>query len=198
MITLGTYNTWDGKGTVTPFADVILLTEAVPEKVRAQIGSTHCLYVCDRQRDLIIAVRKSLDWNLEAHYKRAHPGVAKVTPNRGTFWLTDDDRKIALLVEHRINAAFAPFKRGEGLYRRAMWSIHTRMTLRIIRRLKRDGYTVHAGGDLNTPRGISGYRGVLNEVGKGLDRIGSTRKLTDVQVLSPNGSDHHRLRATVR
>lgn len=199
MTTLGTYNTLDGKGTVTDFADVLLLTEAIPAKVRTQIARTHNIYVCERQRDLIIAVRRSLDpGDFVAHYKKAHWGIPKVTPNRGTFWLTSDAARLAPVDEHRINAAFAPFKRGEGLFRKTMWEMHTRMTLRIVRRLKKQGYTVYAGGDLNAPRGVSGYRGVLNEVGQGLDRLGSTKRLTGVEVLSKNGSDHHRLKATAR
>lgn len=199
MTTLATYNTLDGKGTVSDFADVLLLTEAIPAKVRAQVGKTHDVFVCERQKDLAIAVRRGLPTKVDpARYKKAHWGIPKVTPNRGTFWITGriGDEKVALLVEHRINAAFAPFKRGEGLFRKTMWEMHTRMTLRIVRRLKKQGYTVHAGGDTNTPRGVSAYRGVLREVGKGLDRIGSTRRLTDVQVLPRNGSDHHPLKAT--
>lgn len=197
MTTVGTYNTLDGKGTVTDFADVLLLTEAIPAKVRTQIAKTHDVYVCERQPDLIIAVRRGLDWGeLVDDYKRAHWGIRKVTPARGTFWLTSESAKIALLDEHRINAGFAPFIRGEGLFRKTMWEMHTRLTLRIVRRLKKQGYTVYAGGDLNTPRGTSGYRGVLREVGRGFDRLGSTRRLTGVQELPRNGSDHHPLKAT--
>lgn len=196
MTTLGTFNTLDGKGVVTDFADVLLLTEAIPAKVRAELRDTHDVYVCERQKDLAIAVRKSLGWNdLEPHYKKAHWGVRKVTPNRGTFWLTSEEHKVALLVEHRINAGFPPYKRGEGLFRKTMWEIHTRLTLRIIRRLKRQGYELYTGGDLNTPANISGYRGALEEAGPSLDRLGSTRHLSDVEVLSRMGSDHHRLKA---
>lgn len=200
MTTLGTFNTLDGKGTVTDFGDVLLLTEAIPRKVRHELRGTHDVYVCRWQRDLIIAIRKTLPQErVRKHYRLVHPGIPKVTPHRGTFWLSLrlEGQPTAILVEHRINAAFAPFKRGEGLYRKTMWALHTRMTLRIIRRLKKRGYTVHAGGDLNTPRGVSGYRGVLNEAGKGLDRLGSTRRLTYVETLSRMGSDHHRLRAVV-
>ena len=64
--------------------------------------------------------------------------------------------------------------------------------------LKKKGYTIYAGGDLNTPIGVSGYRGVLNEVGRKYDRLGSTRELTDAKRLSRLGSDHFRLRATVK
>jgi len=199
MTTVGTYNTLDGKGTVGDFADVLLLTEAIPAKVRAQVGKTHDVFVCERQPDLVIAVRRGLLTSVAStNYKKAHWGIPKVTPNRGTFWITGrmGDVKVALLVEHRINAAFAPFKRGEGLFRKTMWEMHTRMTLRIVRRLKKQGHTVYGGGDTNTPRGVSAYRGVLVEAGKGLDRLGSTRRLKGVQVLPRNGSDHHPLKAT--
>lgn len=194
MTTLGTHNRLDGAAPVSDFADVIFWTEAASPATLPGYRTR----ICDRQRDLMISVRVGLFGNLTPHYKRAHWGIRKVTPNRGTFWLTDDEAKVALVCEHRINAAFAPYKRGEALFRKTMWEMHTRMTLRIIRKLKRQGYEVHAGGDLNTPHGVRGYRGVLFEVGKHYDRLGSTRPLSDVQVLSPLGSDHNRLRATVR
>lgn len=197
MTTLGTHNLLDGEGQATPFADIIFFAEAIPEIVREEIGRTHDLYVCERQKDLVIAVAKSLGIDdFVEHYKKAHWGVRKVTPSRGTYWLTSAALELAVVDEHRINAGFAPFKRGEGLFRKTMWEMHTRMTLRIVRRLKRQGYTVHAGGDLNTPRGVSGYRGVLHEVGEHFDRLGSTEKLTDAQRLSRKGSDHFRIKAT--
>lgn len=197
MISLGTFNTLDGKGTVTDFADVILVTEGIASKVRAQIGDTHDVFVCGKQKDLVIAVRKGLLFNAADRYEKALFGAKKVSPHRGTFWVTGriHGERVALVVEHRVNAAFPPFKRGEALFRRLAWWSHTRMTLRIIRRLKKRGFTVHGGGDLNTPAGVKGYRGVLNEVGGGLDRLGSTKRLTDVQHLSRMGSDHPRLRA---
>lgn len=197
MTTIGTHNLLDGKAPATPFADVAFFTEAVPAHVRREVGDTHAVYVCRKQRDLVIAVNKSLGWEMVPHYKRAHWGIAKVTPNRGTYWLTNDKHMVALVDEHRINAAFPPYRRGEHLFRRLAWWSHTRMTLRIIRRLIRKGYTVHAGGDLNTPRGVSGYDGVLNERGTHYDRLGSTRPLGPGKVLSRLGSDHWRIKAKV-
>lgn len=198
-LTLGTHNLHDETGTPTPFADAILFTEAMYSEVRDELHTTHDVHVCKRQKDLVIAVRKGIAFDVTEHYKRAHWGVRKVTPNRGTYWLEGriHGERVALLVEHRINAAFAPFKRGEGLYRKTMWAIHTGMTLRIVKRLKARGFTIHAGGDLNTVRGVQGYRGALTEVGGGLDRLGSTKLLTDVEHLSRMGSDHNRLRARV-
>ena len=202
MTTLGCHNLLDGKAPATPFADIIFFTEATT-KVHGNLWKTHDVYSCEQQRDLAIAVADTHvlgdpSTDMRRHYKKAHWGVRKVTPNRGTFWLTNDEWKIALLVEHRINAAFPPFKRGEGLFRKTMWAMHTQLTLRIIRRLKKKGYTIYAGGDLNTPVGVSGYKGVLNEVGRKYDRLGSTRELTDAKRLSRLGSDHFRLRATVK
>lgn len=200
MTTLGTHNTLDGKAPATDFADVIFFTEAISEKVRRQMSATHDVYVCRQQHDLVIAVRKGILLDARARYKKALPfAVRKVTPNRGTFWLEGRGlgERLALLDEHRINAAFPPYVRGEGLFRRLGWETHTAMTLRIVRRLKKRGYTVHAGGDLNTPKGVKGYRGVLNEVGTHFDRLGSTERLGNVEVLSRLGSDHNRLKATV-
>lgn len=199
MTTLGTFNTLDGKGTVVPFADVLLLTEAIPRKVRAELRATHDVYVCRFQRDLIIAIRKTLSQEkVRPHYRLVHPGLAKVTPHRGTFWLTLllEGRPTTILVEHRINAAFPPFKRGERWFRPRMWRKHTRVTLRIIARHRRKRRQVLVGGDVNTPRGVKGYPG-LHEVGDHFDRLASSRPLRDLQVMSRMGSDHPRLRARV-
>lgn len=198
---LGTHNTLDGAAPGTDFAQVILFTEAIPTKLRNELEDTHRLYACHQQRDLVIAVHVDLDLeNVKLHYRLVHKGVEKVTPHRGIFWITAtlNGERVALMVEHRINAAFPPYKRGEAKYRRRKWRKHTRIALRIIRRLKRRGFEVYAGGDLNTIRGVLGYRGVLNEYGRSLDRLGSTRRLHDLAVLDPVGSDHHRLVARDR
>ena len=196
MTSLGCHNRLDGAAPMTGFAEIIFWTETVPGRLDG-----YRTFVCGRQGDLAISVSDAEGdalRALEPHYKKAHWGIPKVTPNRGTFWLTSPHAKVALLVEHRINAAFPPFRRGEGLFRKTMWEMHTRMTLRIIRKLKKQGYTVYAGGDLNTPVGVSGYRGVLNEVGRKYDRLGSTRELTDAKRLSRLGSDHPRLRVEIK
>lgn len=192
-ITLGTHNLLDGKAPATAFADILFFTESLGAK-RALAG--YEIHTCQQQRDLMIAVDFRLRWlNLEGHYAKAIFGAKKVSPHRGTFWLTDDVAKVALIVEHRINAAFPPFKRGEKLFRKLAWWSHTRMTLRIIRRLKKQGYTVHAGGDLNTPEGVSGYKGELHEVGRKYDRLGSTKPLRHARRLPRLGSDHFRWKA---
>lgn len=199
MTTLGTHNLRDETGTPTPFSDVILFTEAIHSEVRDELGTTHDVYVCRFQRDLIIAIRKTMSQErVRTHYRLVHPGIAKVTPHRGTFWLTLRLNGVptAIVVEHRINAAFPPFKRGERFYRPQMWRLHTRVSLRIIARHKRKGRRVLAGGDVNTPHGVKGYPG-LHEVGDHFDRLASTRPLTNLAVMSRMGSDHPRLKATV-
>lgn len=196
-LTIGTHNLLDGKAPATPFADILFFTEATGNVYR--LPKAYAIYVCEEQRDLVIAVRDSVGLgNLRGRYAQAIFGARKVSPHRGTFIATDDVKKVALIVEHRINAAFPPYKRGEALFRRLAWWSHTRLTLKIIRRLKKKGYTIYAGGDLNTPVGVSGYKGVLNEVGRKYDRLGSTRELADAKRLSRLGSDHFRLRATVK
>ena len=85
MTTLGTHNLLDGKAPATPFADVIFFTEAHPINRLPGFG----MWKCPSQRDLVISVDDDLGWDdLVPHYKKAHWGVRKVTPNRGTFWLT--------------------------------------------------------------------------------------------------------------
>lgn len=197
MTSIGVHNLLDGAAPATDFADIIFFTEATA-KVQRDLAGTHDIYVCKRQRDLVIAVRAAYEWSFGERYAQAIFGARKVSPNRGTYWLTDDDNMNAFLVEHRINAAFPPYRRGERLFRKLAWWSHTRLTLKIIRRLKKQGYTVYAGGDLNTPVGVSGYRGALNEVGRKYDRLGSTKKLVNARRLSRLGSDHFRLRAEVK
>lgn len=196
MTTLGTHNLLDGAAPATVFAKVLFYTEAGGADRRQLNEAGYEVHTCQQQRDLVIAVSPELGWNdLEGHYQQALFGVKKVSPNRGTFWLTDDVAKVALIVEHRINAAFPPFKRGEKLFRKLAWWSHTRMTLGIIKRLKKQGYTIYAGGDLNTPEGVSGYKGKLHEVGRRYDRLGSTEKLNNARRTPRLGSDHFGLRA---
>ncbi len=200
MLTIGTHNLLDGAAPASPFGDVLLLTEAIPRKVRAELRDTHDVYVCRFQRDLIIAIRKTMAVEkVRTHYRLVHPGIAKVTPHRGTFWLTLslNGKPTAIVVEHRINAAFPPFRRGERWYRPKMWRLHQKVSLRIVARQIRKGRQVLAGGDLNCIPGVSGYDGMLHEVGDGFDRLASTRELNDARTLSRMGSDHHRLVATV-
>lgn len=196
MTTLGTHNLLDGKAKVTSFADILFFTEAKP--FRGRIFDTHDVYICKQQRDLVIAVAWYLELDhLEEHYIPAHWGSRKVSPHRGTFYLVDHKAKVVLIDEHRINAAFPPFKRGEKLFRKLAWWIHTRNTLKIIRKYKKLGYTIHAGGDLNTPAGVSGYKGTLHEVGRKYDRLGSTEPFKKSITLSRLGSDHYRVKGWV-
>ena len=197
-LSIATHNLLDGRAPATPFADVLFFTEAFPLRQQSALRVTHDVYVCRQQRDLVIAVLAERGWSLKEHYAKALFGAKKVSPHRGTYYLTDDRAMVALLDEHRVNAAFPPYKRGEALFRKLAWWSHTRMTLKIIRRLKKKGYTIYAGGDLNTPVGVSGYKGVLNEVGRKYDRLGSTKELVNARRLSRLGSDHFRLRAEVR
>lgn len=209
---IGTHNLLDGAGEPTGFADYLFFTESAPGAIRALLGDDYEIRVCEQQRDLVIAWRKGTftpkvnsKGKERVGYKRVHPGIRKVTPNRGIFWIlgTDSEGVECVLVdEHRINAAFPPYKRGERVYRPLMWRRHTRMTLRRIRRWLRKGFRVYAGGDLNTTPGVDGYQGVLYEVGHrvghGFDRVGSSEDLEPGEELSRMRSDHPRLRSRVK
>jgi hypothetical protein len=206
-VTFGTHNLHDAESPATPFADVICFTEAIPDKVRAQLARTHEVYICRWQRDLVIAVARHLDFHdVKPHYRLVHPGVPLVTPHRGIFWLTGKvgivDLLLAALDEHRINAAHPPFRRGEKWFRRRMWKRHTRRTNKIIRRLIRRGYVVLAGGDTNTPNGVSAYDTTMIETGRGYDRIAvssrSARWTTAADYLPGGEAIHPRLRRGVR
>jgi hypothetical protein len=195
ILTIATHNLLDGAAPATDIARVIFFTESWgASRVRLR---DYNVYTCHQQRDLMIAVDKQIRWTFIEHYKQSVWGRVRVTPNRGTYYLVDNEAKVVLIDEHRINAAFPPYIRGEKLFRKAKWWLHTRRTLRIIKRYKRKGYTIHAGGDLNTPHGVSGYRGHLHEVGDHFDRLGSTKPLRNVRVMAKLGSDHNGLRAVV-
>ena len=208
---IGTHNLLDGAGEPTKFADYLLFTESDPDAIRAKLGDDYEVRVCKQQRDLVIAWRKGTftpklnrRGKERIGYKLVHPGVRKVTPHRGTFWIIGYDSEgveCVLVVEHRINAAFPPFRRGERFYRPKMWRMHKRVTLRRVRRWLKKGLRVYAGGDLNTPRNVLGYDGVLWErgsnAGHGFDRLGSSEMLEGGEELSHMGSDHPRLRSAV-
>lgn len=210
MSTRGTHNLHDEAGIPTFFADVLFFTEAIPPTIRARARarfanatgrlSGFTVRTCKRQRDLVIALRRRLYRVTGERYELAHGGVAEVTPHRGTYVVEAVERRglkrrVAFICEHRINAAFPPFIRGEGHFRETRWREHTDLTLGLISAYRRDGWVVYAGGDLNTPPGVSGYKGRLHEVGKRLDRLGGSEPLVDVQVLDAKGSDHPRLKA---
>lgn len=206
---VGTHNLQDHNGRPSFFAAVVLFTEAIPSTLLARAKRPAVrlrgfrVAVCEHQPDLAIAYRKGAFVKTEpAIYRLAHEGEEWFTPRRGTYALRGllDGRKTALLVEHRINKSFDP--RADRLDdRERLWAIHRRVTLALVRELWADGYTVIAGGDLNTWPGKLGYQSVLREVGfPGLDRLGvkGHGRLDRVEHLSADGSDHRRLRARYR
>lgn len=215
--TLGTHNTLDGAARPTMFADVVLFTEAaVTLRDRARfLRSGYALVVCRQQRDLAIAYRRALFERAgDIHYAQVVEGVPGVTPNRGTAWLPLDHRatgdRFAVVWEHRINAAFPPYERGEPEFRRAAWKAHTDHTLDLVDRLTTSGWIVPMGGDVNTPPNVRGYW-PHPERGRALDRLAVAVNghknfrpdpvarwvIGDAQYLSNAGSDHPRLRATI-
>ena len=212
----GTHNLLDEKGTPTVFADITCFTEAVPTNITARLKRLgllpkYKLIVCKQQRDLAVMINRSMFKVTRVYYLAVHGGIAKVTPHRGTFvvllvarrsfkeWYTRHTKKrnIAVFDEHRINAAFIPYIRGEGTFRSAKWNEHTTITLGEVKRLKARGYVALAAGDVNTPHGVSGYRGVLDERGSHFDRVASSIATSKAEYLSKSGSDHPRLRVDV-
>jgi hypothetical protein len=202
LVTVGTHNTLDGMAKETGFADIIFFTEAVPKQIRAALEKTHRVWACPKQKDLVIAVAKRLKPRVvDSTYKLSNLGIKLVTPKRGTWRLVLDLLGVttALIIDHRINAAFEPFIRGERLIRQRFWHRHTKITKNLIRDSKTKSHAIFYGGDPNTPRNVTAVANTLrSEVGEGKDRLASNRELTDVEVLSKAGSDHHRLRATAQ
>lgn len=216
-VTIGTHNLEDEQGIPTFFADVVFFTEAVPRRIRDRLAgllgrararhrarlSGIRIIRATGNRSLAIAFPTSWLELVSKEYHRAHGGRAGVTPGRGTFVAKcrtrDTDRKVALIDEHRINAAFPPFVRGEALFRAGCWEKHTELTLRLADQLELEGYLVLIGGDPNTPRDVPAYQGELREAGAGKDRLGCTKtaRLTGATHYSGKGSDHRRFLATV-
>ena len=215
---VGAHNLEDDHGVPTFFADVVFYSEAIPSRIRdrrrkliARAATRHARAWVNgfrvvstwRNRTLAIAVNTELLTVVSKEYHRAHGGIKKVTPSRGTFVVkcrtVAGDRKVALVGEHRINAAFPPFVRGEDIVRPELWGRHTALTLRLVDELEAEGYFVIAGGDLNTPHGESGYEGRLREQGHGLDRLGCSQsgRWSEFGHLARMGSDHHRIKATL-
>jgi hypothetical protein len=205
----GTHNLHDTAGVPTFFADVVLFTEAVPSTIRAKVRarrarlagrlSGYTIRVCKPQRDLVVALRRRHYRVTGTRYVRVHGGRAGVTPHRGTFAVETIERatgrRVVFIVEHRINAAFPPYVRGEEDFRAACWSAHDLVTNDLICDYLADGWEVRAGGDPNTPsRRVLAYSGQLEEYGSGFDRLGSSSELHG-ETLSRRGSDHPRLRA---
>lgn len=202
LITIGTHNTLDGKADESGFADYILFTEAIPAQVRAALRKTHQIWVCSDQKDLVLAVHRRLKPKLlDQDYKKAHGGIPLVTPKRGT-WRVDLELlgvEVRGVFDHRINAAFPPFVRGEKILRPRFWKKHTEITKTMIRNAKGRNIVVVYMGDPNTPKHIAAVGNVLQyEEGTGKDRIASNRKIHKFEELSKAGSDHHRLRGTVQ
>lgn len=201
--TVGTHNLHDSTGTPTLFASLIVFTEAIPAKIAKAIeGTRYRMVVCSRQPDLVVVYNSRVfrrDRLARLRYAKYVDGWSGVTPNRGTFTVPlihrRTRRKIRVNAEHRINAAFHPFIRGEAVFRAAAWLKHTQATLATMRRQDKAGMLTVSAGDPNTPHGIRAYPG-FNEVGQHFDRIGSNAELDGLEVLSKVGSDHARIRAT--
>lgn len=208
----GTHNLHDDAGVPTFFADVVLFTEAIPTTIRAKVRARraqlrartlggYTIRVCREQRDLVVAVRRRHYRVTAVHYFPAHGGRAEVSPHRGTFVVETIERatgrRVVFIVEHRINAAFAPWIRGEAAFRTQCWLTHTEVTEAVIRDYLANGWEVRTGGDLNTPRLTAGYHTNLHldERGTGFDRLASSGDVRQFEVLSRKGSDHPRLRA---
>jgi hypothetical protein len=208
----GTHNLHDAAGVPTFFADVVLFTEAVPATIRAKVRarratltarlSGYTIRVCREQRDLVVALRRRHYRVTGVRYERAHAGRAGVTPHRGTFAVETVERatgrRVVFVVEHRINAAFPPHVRGEGVFRAQRWAWHKALTMTMLEEYFLGGWEVRVGGDTNTPSWVNAWEVHYPEVyesGTGLDRLGSSSPIRHFERLSRKGSDHPRLRA---
>lgn len=207
--TFGTHNLHDQAAHATPFADIILFTEAPKGRtgaraLRAKLPG-YVIAQCRRQSSLVIAYRKTGPFKPRrlkpSRFIRAHGGRKRVTPMRGTWCLigTLHDEPAAVGVEHRINRSY---RAARGSFRRKKWREHKRKSGRFVRHQEKRGRLALIGGDTNcAPRGSHkfahlAYAGVpVNERGRHLDRLGIDKQLRAGKAvyLSKAGSDHPRL-----
>jgi hypothetical protein len=216
--TFGTHNLHDRAGVPTFYADVLIFTEAIAPTILAKARqraahaaarlSGYAVVVCREQPDLVIAYRRRLFKRAGRYsYQRLVDGIPGVTPNRGTLSLPLQHRRTGDLfyvnAEHRINAAFPPYIRGEATFRRMSWGLHTRFTCNLVTRQSQSGYTALSGGDLNVPPDRLGYPDIpgAQELQRDLQRLAVTPawrwSLSHPEHLSLKGSDHPRDRVTV-
>jgi hypothetical protein len=198
MTLLGTHNLLDGKAEADNFASVIMFTEAPPGIHADEVNQTHRLFRARRQRDLVIAVHDQIArevTDFKVRYKYVHPGVVRVTPHRGILILTFTfmGKRYAVFCEHRINAWYRPWIRGERWFRRRMWHRHTAMSNRLQQQYLEEGYIVIAGGDPNAPEGVNAYPLLHETVDVHLDRVACSKRIANIKVLRRAGSDHHRV-----
>lgn len=203
---VGTHNlnVHDGKAEAEPFADWLLFTEAKRGEVRKDLPADYVVDECRRNRSLVVAWHEGSFIKDRSIYVPAHPGLRKVTPARGTYAVLGKDRgerRTALVAEHRINAARPPYRRGEATLRRMLHAIHSANTKRLVKRLVKAGYVVVVGGDPNLPKWERAYPylpvEVGRNVGRGLDRIGSTKPLGGVMGTPGPEDGHDQLSAVI-
>lgn len=198
--TWGTHNMAD-RAVATPFADVIGWTEAkAGDCIEGDLPRHYETVVCRRQKSLALSFDARRFKLLGKRYHRAHDGEAKISPGRGTWVIRLRDRHtrdtFTVLLTHRVNNAHGPVKRPGRDVRERFWRMSYALDAALLRHVRTD-HTV-ALGDLNKSAGRVWPR--LNQTGRGYDRIGwstSLRRIGEVDVLSPMGSDHHRKRITL-
>lgn len=223
----GTHNTLDGEGRTTFFASVIGFTEGIADTIekavsrknrrkkarRSGLVRGYRMLVCERQKDLVMVFNRFLYKYVDQEYIRVHDGKAKVSPNRGEWAVTLRERQgvlrrptgdfVTFIWGHRVNAAFPPYIRGEGAWRKERWEMHDWTSNTLIQKYLELGHRVRTGGDPNTPkrringRWIRAYSSLPHEVGYGqFDRLGSSDPIESHEELDAVGSDHKRMRAT--
>lgn len=199
----GTHNLLDGKGRATEFADIMFFTEAPSvAEVSQELGHGWIVRKCSSQKDLVVAYRRDAGIKLRrAHYVPAHPGRSLVTPARGTWKLEFEivGVDVDVVFDHRINAAFPPFIRGEKIFRIAMWKLHTGISKAMARRSKKKGRIVVGVGDPNVVADHQAWGKVLPfEHRHNKDVIASNRPLIDKEVGAKDGSDHNKIWASIK
>lgn len=222
--TWGVHNHHDEEGIPTFFADVVGFTEAITSNVKevarrqkkavrnARLAGYRVI-TCQSQRDLVMAFRRRHYKLRGQEYILVHGGRAEVSPHRGEWAVTLQERvgvlrrptgdMVTFVWGHRVNAAFPPFIRGEKIWRARNWQEHDTVSNRMIEKYLAKGHRVRAGGDPNTPKSkiagqwVDAYEALEHEVGRGhFDRLASSDEIVDFDVLSKKKSDHHRMRAT--
>lgn len=199
LLLVVTHNQQD-RATENGGADVYCLTE----RARTTQLKDYEAYVPGRNRSLGIYTDPDVLVVRRRRYKVAHPGLARVTPSRGTAYvkcrMVETGQKVAVLCGHRVNDHDGAAGRPGNWFRRRGWHAHRRLDARIVRSLERRGYLVVYGGDVNDrDRGV--LAPLVDVFGVGtFDRIAASRPVRAVirHASRRGGSDHRAYVATLR
>lgn len=203
--TAGGHNLHDEDGRVEVWADAMFWTEAIPSRIRDRVRLARTRLVWDdRDTTMVLGLNRALFKLESAEWHRAHAGVGKVTPHRGTLMVRYRSRgrdpiRFGSLLSHRINGSEAghlppmPYVDGEARLRADLYRTHWRLDAELDEILRSEDRQRLHGGDYNRHGGsVFPVTARLTERGNNPDRVAASNglRLGPMQWLPKQGSDH--------